>query len=151
MAEENGSLFKERMFAIVIGLLMVGSAAGYAFMSVVPQGPNIPQIDTIVNRELTVNEQIIVLRTGRVLIENFYAENCTYCMERNSVLEKFAKRLDGFVVLENVLGNETKLDMIGVNGKIIPINNESISDEELFDTFCSIALKQPKECLLREV
>jgi len=120
-------------------------------MNVMPQRPNIPEIPTIVNRVLTPEEQIFVLRTGRVLIEDFYERNCSYCLQRNAVLEEFAKKLEGYVVLEMVPANETRLGVIGIGGRIIPIENETISEEELMDIFCGVALKQPRECLIREI
>jgi len=141
-----------RAFAILIGLLMVGSTAGYAFMNVTPaQGPTAPEIPTIVDRSLSIEEQVFVLRTGRVLIENFYAENCTYCPDRTIFLNSFVSGLEGYVVLENVMDNETRLDMIGVNGKIITIENETLGQESLMDVFCEIAIKQPRICLLMEL
>jgi len=141
-----------RAFAIVIGLLMVGSTAGYAFMNVTPGGgPTVPEIPTIVDRPLSTEEQVFVLRTGRVLIENFYTENCTFCPDRNIFLNGFVNGLDGYAVLENVLANETRLEMIGVNGKIIPIENETLTQEAMTDTFCDIAMKQPRQCLLMDI
>jgi hypothetical protein len=141
-----------RAFAIVIGVLMVGSTAGYAFLNVTPgQGPAVPEIPTIVDRPLTTEEQVFVLRTGRVLIENFYSENCTYCPDRTLTLNGFVGGLDGYVVLENVLANETRLEMIGVNGKIVPIEDESLDQDGLIDVFCEIAMKQPRQCLLMDL
>jgi hypothetical protein len=140
-----------RAFAIVIGILMIGSTAGYAFLNVTPgQGPVVPAIPTIVDRPLSTEEQVFVLRTGRVLVENFYSENCTYCPERTITLNSFVSGLDGYVVLENVLANVTKLEMIGVNGKIVPIENQTLTQDGLTDVFCSIAMKQPRMCLLMD-
>jgi len=152
MAEKESSLFKERLFAIVIGILMIGSAAGYAFMSALPKNSeSVASIPTIVKRPLSIEEQVFILRSGRVLIENFYQENCSSCLERNSLLESFAKRLEGYVVLESVVANETKLDMIGVNGRIVNIDKNNLTEDYLLDVFCDIAGKIPKSCLLREI
>ncbi len=156
MASEN-SFFKERMFAVVIGLLMIGSTAGYAFLNA-SSGSGNKQVQNsvpdIVNRKLTLDEQRSVFLSGRVLIENRFSDECGYCLERNPVLEGFARRMSGFVVLENIRVdylNETGLDMIGSGGRIVEINNETLTEEGLLDIFCDIAMKIPKECVLREV
>jgi hypothetical protein len=141
-----------RAFAILIGILMIGSTAGYAFLNVTPgTGPAVPEIPTIVDRPLTTDEQVFVLRTGRVLIQNFYSEDCTHCPDRTLTLNGFVNGLVGYVVLENVLANETRLEMIGVNGKIVPIEDEALSQESLMDVFCDIAIKQPRQCLLMDL
>jgi len=152
MVRKESSLFRERLFAIVIGILMMGSAAGYAFMSAPPKNPEpTANIPTIVKRPLSIEEQVFILRSGRVLIENFYQENCSSCLERNSLLERFAKKLEGYVILESVTANETKLDMIGVNGRIVNIDENNLTEDHLLDVFCEIAGRIPKSCLLREI
>jgi len=143
---------RERAMAIFIGLIMIFSVGGFA-LSYAGRNVNPPRntIPTIVERELNPEEVVSVLRSGRVLIENFYTENCSGCVERNAVLENFANSLDGFVVLEEVKANETKLQMIGTGGKIVSLENESITEDNLMDIFCDIAIAQPNECLLREI
>ena len=145
-------MMKERLMAIFIGLIMVFSIAGFAFNSVVHyQGPSVPEIPTVVTKKLNPQEILMVLRSGRVLIENVYTENCSECLERNAVLESFAHQFDGFVVLENVKGNKTVLQMIGRNGEIRDLTSKKINQSYLMDVFCDMAIAQPKECLLREI
>lgn len=143
---------KERAMAIFIGLIMIASVGGFA-LSYAGRNVNPPQnlIPTIVDRELSPEEVVLVLQSGRVLIENFYLGNCTECIVNNIVLETFANKFDGFVVLEEVVANETKLQMIGMGGKIISLKNETISESNLMDIFCDNAIAQPNECLLREI
>ncbi len=143
---------KERMMAIFIGLVMIGSIAGFAGVQFIPEQQNTgPDIPIIVNRTLTGDEIIFVLRTGRVLIQNHYLPDCTECMSNNIVLESFAHRMNGLIVLEEVMGNATKLQMVGSDGSIESLENVTITEENLMDIFCDISFVQPRECLLREL
>jgi len=143
---------KERLMAIFIGLIMIlsvgGFAVSYAGRTITPPKNTIPNV---VERELNPEEVVSVLRSGRVLIEDFYTKNCTICTENNAVLESFADKFKDFVVLEKVVANETTVQMIGVGGKIVKLGNENITKENLMDIFCDIAITQPNECLLREI
>lgn len=155
-------MHKEQVAAIVIGLIFVVSMVGFAFtsMSRFPQqqSPGI-SIPNIVNRELTREEKIYILQTGRVLIEDFYVSGCSRCEIDRATLEAFAQEFKEFVVLEEVevyanATNETtyvKLQMIGRTGLIEDLRDMEITQENLTDIFCDIALVQPRECLLREI
>ena len=144
---------KERLMAIFIGVIMVLSAAGFAINSAVNQqggqssGYDIP---AIVTKQLTPEESVYVLQSGRVLIEFFYAENCTNCQDKIAALEGFAQKMSEFAVLEEVQGNETSIQIIGAGGRIVDITNQSLSDQNLMNTFCEIAIAQPAECLMNE-
>ena len=148
-------MMKERAMAFLIGLIMIFSVIGFAFSSAVfffSSGKKpLPEIPTIVTKKLKPDEILVVLQTGKVLIEDFYPENCSKCLERNAELEKFANSFDGFVVLEKVVANETLLQMIGAGGEIIDLSNKEINRTVLLDNFCKIAMLQPQECLLKEI
>ncbi|MEM5812658.1 MAG: hypothetical protein QW286_02985 [Candidatus Aenigmatarchaeota archaeon] len=143
---------RERIAAIVIGIIMVMSAAGFAINSALYQNrqENIFNIPTIVTRQLTVEESVYILRTGRVIIEFFYDENCSDCQERIGVIEGFAQKMSGFAVLQEIKGNETSVKMIGSEGRIVDIMNESLSETDIMRVFCEIAITQPPECLIEE-
>jgi thiol-disulfide isomerase/thioredoxin len=138
--------------AIFILVIMVLSVAGFALNSAnfqkEPEGIDIP---AVVREPLSTQDQVYILRTGRVLIEHFYTDGCEDCFEKNAQLEEFAARLDGYVVVNEVAGNESRLDMIGMGGKIVDISNTSLDYEGLIDTFCGIAIAQPRACILRDI
>ncbi len=137
--------------SLLVLVIMVMSAVGFAMNSanLSNQQPT-EEIPSIIDYELSPQEQIQVLRTGKVLIENFYAENCTECIDRNIILNDFASRMQGYLVLENIPGNETRLGMIGNQGRIIPLDDMEITDESLLEIFCQNAIAQPRECLMME-
>jgi thiol-disulfide isomerase/thioredoxin len=141
----------ERFMAIFIGVIMLGSVAGFAIISSTPPNPQAPEIPSVVKRQLTTDETLFILRNGKVLIEDFYTEDCSDCFEKNVVLESFANRFRDFIVLEEVVVNQTNqtmLQMIGANGKIVSLENISIEENSLLDVFCEVAIAQPIECLL---
>jgi thiol-disulfide isomerase/thioredoxin len=141
----------ERFMAIFIGLIMLGSVAGFAMISSTPPGPQAPDIPNIIKRQLTTDETLFILRSGKVLIEDFYTIDCEDCLEKNVVLESFANRFKDFVVLEEVVVNQTNqtmLKMIGAGGAIVNLENKTIIEKNLLEVFCGIAMAQPIECLI---
>jgi len=142
---------RERTAAIILGLIMIFSMVGFAGMSIITTERGGGQvISNVIERELSAEEKIFVLRTGRVLLESYYAENCTGCKEFNILGDTFANRFSEYVVFEKVKGNMTKLQMIGQGGEIKDLETD-ISEEGLFDAFCNLAILQPKECLLKDI
>jgi hypothetical protein len=137
--------------AILILVIMVLSAVGFALNSAnFQQEPPQPEIPTIIREPLSSEQQVFILRSGRVLIEHFYPDGCMECLDTNSQLEDFAGRLEGYVVVNEVAGNESRLDMIGAGGKIVSLENQSLDYESLIGKFCDIAIAQPRACILRE-
>ncbi len=130
---------------------MVMSVAGFAlnsasFSQEAPQ----EEIPSVIREPLDTSQQVYILRTGRVLIEHYYTANCTDCLEKNAQLEAFAAQLSGYVVINEVLGNESRLDMIGAQGKITSLEGHGLTYDELIDTFCDNAIAQPRICIIRE-
>ncbi len=141
---------KERIAAIFLGLIMVTSLAGFAAMNIItPESGTYQRIPPVVDRELTPEEKIFVLRTGRVLLEGYFSENCTECAEVIMLGETFANGFSDYFVFEKIRGNETRLQIIGQEGEIRELET-NITEDGLLDVFCEIAILQPKECLLRE-
>ncbi len=143
-------LFKERIAAIVIGFIMIFSVAGFAFMNVGRFSSDTApaEVPYIINRELTQDERRTVLLTGRVLIQDFHPSNCTECVEIDVTLQEFATRFQKFVVLEMAEKNDTKMQMIGRDGKIVDLLETNLTAEEMLPVFCDLAVAQPMECLL---
>ncbi|MEM5797784.1 MAG: hypothetical protein QXP39_00880 [Candidatus Aenigmatarchaeota archaeon] len=137
---------RERIAAIVIGLLMIGSIVGFAVMSARPitRGQS---ISPVIERLLTPQEKIQVLRTGRVLIEYIYPSDCNDCEKKAGMYYGFVQRYANFTVLEIVQTNATTTDqLIGIGGQIRELKNITTEDE-LFAVFCESAIIKPRECL----
>ncbi len=139
---------KERLMAIFIGLIMITSVAGIAFSSAVRnQQQPVQEIPTVVTIRLADKQVRDVFMSGRVLLEYFYYSNCTECLETRSMLEDFANRYDGYLVLNVVAGNETRYDMIGSDGRILEFSKNT-TEKELRDTLCEVAIGLPPECIV---
>ena len=143
---------RERIYAIIIGAVMIFSMAGFAMYSIVPTSKQTQAIEmpAVVNRQLTIEEKLSLLRSGKTLIENYYKEGCIDCLERNAVLESFANKMSGFLVLSEAVENETVFQMTSPTGKITELN-ENITEPELLDIFCDVSYVKPTPCLLREI
>ncbi len=138
--------------AIFILVLMVTSVVGFSLNSASFQSaPQSPEIPPIIREPIDTQMQVLILRSGKVLIEHFYQDNCTDCLDKNAKLEVFASRLEGYVVVNEVAGNESRLDMIGAGGRIVDISNQGLEYEDLIDTFCEIAIAQPRTCIIRDI
>lgn len=141
----------DRIFAIVVGALMLTSVAGFAMMNVYEEPPKV-EIPTIINTPIGPSDRVQILRTGRALIEYLYPEDCTDCSEKKALYESFVTQFDGYAVLEiaEVPANETLDRIIGMNGDTVELSGVS-SQGELMETFCSVAIIQPRECLLMDI
>jgi thiol-disulfide isomerase/thioredoxin len=138
--------------AIFILVIMVLSVAGFSMNSAnVQQRPEAPEIPSVIREPVSAEMQIYILRTGRVLIEHFYTEDCTDCLDTNARLEEFSNKFPGYIVLNEVQGNETRFNIIGAGGRIVDISNTSLDTETLTDIFCDVAIAQPRACILRQV
>jgi thiol-disulfide isomerase/thioredoxin len=138
--------------SILILVIMVLSVVGFSLNSAsYQQAPETPDIPSVIRKPIDTQTQISILRSGKVLIEHFYTEGCIDCLDTNAKLESFASRLEGYVVVNEVVGNDTRLDIIGSQGKIISLENESLDYESLLDIFCDIAIAQPRTCIVREI
>ena len=140
---------RERLAAIVIGLIMIGSIVGFAISSVTFQPEEETTIPTIVDRPLSSQEISFLLGNGITVIRNKHPEFCEECVETDNILVTFVTNFQGFVVLENTLVNETKVEIIGKNGQIKEI--EDMTQESLLGVFCEVAMLVPRECLLSEI
>jgi len=147
----------EKLAAIVIGIIMLFSVAGFASFSLIgrigdpqPQQQT-PEIPNIVTRPLTGSEISYILQTGRVVLRDYYPSACAECLERNTELELFANQFSGFVVLEEVAGNQTRLEMIDSLGKVTELDPANITLEGLTDSFCRNSIVKPRECILRNI
>ncbi len=147
-------MLSQRIFAIVIGIFMLTSVAGFALSNVYTnqESNKPPEIPAIVEKVMEPQERVQVLQTGRTLIEYLYAEGCSDCKEKEALYRNFAKKYGRFLVLEiaEVPGNRTADRIIGMQGDAMDLSD--VSDEEkLFEVFCSVAILQPQECILLEI
>ena len=152
---------KQRAFALLVGLLMIFSVAGYAQFSVnftgaaTRQQPEQQAIPLIVDRPLTGQEISQILGSGRVVIESVYNKGCGDCRLKDLEARNFATRYQGFVILESVQTDVgegfEKFQMVGRGGQIIDLEKEEISQDRLLDLFGTLSLLTPRELIAREI
>ena len=144
-------MMSERLFAIVVGFLMLSSLAGFAMTNIYQEPPKV-EIPAVIEKVMDPQERVQVLQTGKVLIEYLYPENCVDCTEKKALYQSFVNQFSNYAVLEivEVPANQTMDHIIGMNGDTIELG--SVSDAStLMNIFCSVAILQPKECLMMEI
>ena len=144
-------MLSQRLFAILVGVLMLSSVAGFAIMNVY-QAPAQNEIPSIIDKPLGPQDRVYILRTGKVLIEYLYPEGCIECSEKIALYQSFVNNFKDYAVLEivEVPANETADRIIGNYGDTIELANVTTA-QDFMPIFCSVAMKQPKECLLMEM
>lgn len=141
-----------KFIGLFIVAIMVFSMGGFALFSAAPiQNTNkVPDFPLIINRTLTDEERLLILQTGRSLIEFSQGPDCIECADYKITLEMFTKVQNGFVILEEFEGNETSIWIIGGGSGDIK-NIETVTEESLLAALCEVAATKPKDCLLREI
>ena len=144
---------KQRLMAIFIGFIMVASMVGFAMMSYRPEGPGPVILPDVLNRTLTPEERVGILRSGKVLIEYFYNGTCIECVEKEGMYRNFAgsREFKGYLILSHgIAENETMDWMLNLDGTRIDLDNVN-STKELRELFCDVAIIKPNICILQEI
>jgi hypothetical protein len=146
-------IWKQRLFAIFVGVMMILSVAGFATMRFLPEQKNI-KISNVVNKVLDPEEKISILREGRTLIEFIYPDNCTWCPEKANIYNDFVNsdEFKDYAVLETaeVVGINDTIDRMISIYEIVDLSNVTTKDD-LQKIFCSKATQKPEVCLLYEI
>ena len=144
---------KQRLMAIFIGFIMVVGMGGFALMSQVPQEPEPVTIPNVMERMVTPEERVSILRSGRVLIEYFHNVTCFDCIEKETMYRNFveSREFAGYLTLSyGTSQNETMDWMLNLDGTQIELEGIN-SPEELRELFCEIAIIKPDICILEEL
>jgi len=110
-------------------------------------------LPNVLNRTLTPEERVGVLRSGKVIIEYFYNVTCIECLEKEGVYKNFveSKEFKGYLTLSHGTSeNETMDWMLNLDGTQIDLTDIN-STEELKALFCEVAFIKPNICLLQEI
>ena len=133
------------------------------FNPVAPTNIQVPDIDTIVDYELTVEQENAILRQGKVIIRFEYNLTCEKCLEMQNLLGQLVKlkQFKNQIVLENIkstaddlpkiniIGFVTDGNQIGVGQKILQSAN--VTESNVINSLCGLMLQPPLECALKDV
>ena len=144
---------RERLMALFIGSIMLMSIIGFSLSNAKFGNTQQNTIDFPfkIERQLSTEELVSVLRAGRIVVEHTYEENCTDCLETNAFLDTFFNQFRNYVVLQIMEGNETSLKIIGSGGRIRDLSEIELNNDNMLDVFCELAIAQPRECLLEQI
>ncbi len=150
-----GRIMQQRIMAIFIGFIMLGSVVGFAVLYNRPAGPVTIEMPEVLNRTLTTEEKLSVLRNGKTLIEYFHNESCAICAAKEGLYQDFvtSEHFKGYVVLSYGVSNESAdwiLDSMGDRFDLLAINDTA----GLKKLFCSDDFKafdKPNVCVLEGI
>jgi len=146
-------MLSQRLFAIVVGILMLTSVASFALSSLyrMPSKEEV-KIPAIIEKPLAPEERVQILQSGKVLIEYLYPEGCDDCSAKKDTYAKFMDKFKDYAVLEiaEVPENQTLDRIIGAYGDTEELK-DIVTEDRLLEVFCKLAIVQPKECLLMEI
>ncbi|MBI4176421.1 MAG: hypothetical protein HY518_04395 [Candidatus Aenigmarchaeota archaeon] len=146
---------KQQVFAVIVGVIMLASTAGFALFSSVSrfggtsqdgQGNQNPSVPAIVQRPLTTQETLFVLQSGKALIQYRSPAECQECDGEKAILEGFVQQFSGSAVLEETAGNKS-VEITTYRGELLDLSNETITGENLLKLLCISSAVQPRECL----
>ncbi|MBI4020984.1 MAG: hypothetical protein HY369_01965 [Candidatus Aenigmarchaeota archaeon] len=149
---------KERIFAAVIGAIMITSVAGFAAVGFRVTGntaaaPQQAQLTLIVERFLGTQEVSSVLNAGRVVARSVYQKDCTDCREKDQQLRSLVNAYPGFIIMQSVATETgegfTTFDLVGRGGAIVDLTDKDA--QEFFPLFCSLAVVQPRDCVILSI
>jgi hypothetical protein len=148
-------ILQQRIMAIFIGFIMVGSVVGFAVLYTRPAGTATFELPEVNNRTLTTEERLGVLRSGKTLIEYFHDEACAECAAKERLYQDFvtSEQFRGYVVLSYGVSNESAdwiLDSVGDQFDLSAVNDTA----GLKKLFCSgdfRAFDKPNVCVLEEI
>lgn len=148
---------KTKIIGLIIVLLMGFSVGGTALFfspltnpikNTQEEGISIPP-DFVFNQTFTLYEKQAIISNGIALIEYLHPRECGQeCVNKIADLRTFAILMDGSVFVSIYPSDQEKLQIIGGDGTISPLENTS--QEYLEDVLCEKAVLKPKFCLLRE-
>lgn len=118
---------------------------------------------SIVDYELTPQQETEMLRQGKTIIRFEYNLACEKCLEAQGLLEQLVN-LNQFkdqVVLEEIKSNSRDLPKVNIIGFTIGDNQISrdqnnlqgmnVTESDIINSLCSLMLQPPAECALRNV
>lgn len=146
---------KQVLMALFIAFIMVASAVGFALLRNTPiGGQQTPTFPNVVESVLSNEERLYILRSGKSLIEFLYPENCTDCLEKREIYERFvtSPEFKDYVILETAVEENVTADWIVMAYTGDQISLEHInSTEDLMKIFCGSSVVKPNICILEEV
>ncbi len=144
---------KQRFMAIFIGFIMVASMVGFAMLNYRPEGPGPVVLPSVLNRTLTPEERVGILRGMKVLIEYFHNGSCIECLGKEEAYKNFveSREFKDYAILSyGISENETMDWMLNLDGTQIDLTDIN-STKGLRELFCEVAIITPNICVLQEI
>ena len=146
-----------RIIAILIGILMLGSTATYALMQAFnyfgtnkQQNAQLPS-SYIVQEQLTDDQEKTIMSEYKTVVQFYYSTDCLNCIRQRNVLENFVNQNSGQIYLEEIqTKNQVPQNIVMKSYRDTRLlANATQSDIE--NGFCDVLLQPPAQCALRNL
>jgi thiol-disulfide isomerase/thioredoxin len=146
-----------RIIAIFIGILMVGSTATYALMQAFNYFGTNKQTNVslpssyIVQEQLTDDQEKTIMSEYKTVVQFYYSTDCLNCIRQRNVLENFVNQNSGQIYLEEIqTKNQVPQNIVMKSYRDTRLlANATQSDIE--NGFCDVLLQPPAQCALRNL
>jgi thiol-disulfide isomerase/thioredoxin len=146
-----------RIIAIFIGILMVGSTATYALMQAFNYFGTNKQTNVslpssyIVQEQLTDDQEKTIMSEYKTVVQFYYSTDCLNCIRQRNVLENFVNQNSGQIYLEEIqTKNQVPQNIVMKSYRDTRLlGNATQSDIE--NAFCDVLLQPPAQCALRNL
>ena len=146
-----------RVIAILIGILMVGSTATYALIQAFnyfgtnkQQNTNLPSSYIVQEQLSNDQEQYIISQRGTV-VQFYYSADCLDCVRQRNILESFMNQNKGQIFLEEIQTKNQVTQNIVMKSYRDTIMLSNASESDITNAFCDVLLNPPAQCALRNL
>jgi hypothetical protein len=146
---------RNRIIAIFIGILMVGSTATYALIQAFnyfgtnKQGNVSLPSSYIVKEQLTDAQEQTIISQYKTAVQFYYSTDCLDCVTQRNVLENFVNQNQGQIYLEEIQIKNQILQNIVMKSYKDTITLPNANQTDIENAFCDVLLQPPVLCLLR--
>lgn len=152
-----GKTTRNRIIAIFIGILMVGSTATYALMQAFNYFGTNKQANAslpssyIVEEQLTDDQEKTIISQYKTVVQFYYSSSCLECVRQRNVLESFVNQNSGQIYLEEIQIKNQVLQNIVMKSYKDTIKLANATESDIQNGFCDVLLEPPAQCALRNL
>ena len=148
---------RNRIIAIFIGILMVGSTATYALMQAFNYFGNSNQQNAqlpssyIVEEQLTDAQEKAIMSQYKTVVQFYYSPSCLDCVSQRNALEKSVNQNSGQIYLEEIQTKTQVMQNIVMKSYRDTRLLSNATQIDIENAFCDVLLQPSAQCALRNL
>lgn len=149
---------RNRIIAIMFGILMLGSTASYAVIQAYnffgtngnQQQTSLPS-SNIVQQQLTSVQEQQIMQNGGTIVQFFYSSACLECVTQRNILESYANQNPQQVYLEEIQTNNVTAQNIIIKSGTNSVVLSHAVQSDIDNAFCDVLIQPAATCALRNL